>query len=65
MWVIVFQPTASQTSSWSTDVELTPKKGDVKEVEDLLSDKQVLAAEAHSLEVDFSFWQSEVEISFC
>lgn len=64
-WVIVFQPTASQTSSWSTDVELTPKKGDVKEVEDLLSDKQVLVAEAHSLEVDFSFWQSEVEISFC
>lgn len=36
-------------------MELTPKKGDVKEVEDLLSDKQVLVAEAHSLEVDFSF----------
>lgn len=42
MWVIVFQPTASQTSSWSTDVELTPKTGDVKEVEDLLSDKHRL-----------------------
>lgn len=46
-------------------MELTPKMGDVKEVEDLLSDKQVLAAEAHSLEVDFLFWQSEVELSFC